>query len=40
MKSDDNRRFQYATTIALEYKETGKNPQRIIKLYSFKNKWN
>ena len=37
---DDDRFFQYIATIALDYEKIGENLQRIIKHYTFKNKYN
>ena len=35
----DNKCFQYAVTVALNYEEIGKNPDRIIKTKSLTNKY-
>ena len=39
---DDNKCFQYAITIALNYDEIGKNPERVTKVNPFVNQydWN
>ena len=39
-KNGHNRCFQYAATIVLGCKDIAKNPQRIMKLYPFINKYN
>ena len=39
-KNVDDRCFQNAATIVLDYEESGKNPQRIMKLYPCINKYN
>ena len=33
----DNKSFQYAVTVTLNYEETGKNPERITKVKPFIN---
>ena len=39
-KNKDNECFKYAITVALNHKETKKDPQRISKIKSFINKYN
>ena len=36
----DNKCFQYAVTVALNHKEAKKDPQRILKIKQFVNKYN
>ena len=36
----DNKCFQYAVTVALNHKEPKKDPQRILKIKQFVNKYN
>ena len=36
----DNKSFQYAITVALNYEEIKEDPQRITKIKSFINKYN
>ena len=36
----DNKRFEYAVTVALNYEEIKKDPQRITKIKRFINKYN
>ena len=36
----DNKSFQYAVTVALNYEETKKDPKRITKIKPFINKYN
>ena len=36
---DDDKCFQYAITIALNYNETGKNPERVNKVKPFVNQY-
>ena len=36
----DKKCFQYAVTVALNYKEIGKHPERIRRIKSFINKYN
>ena len=38
--NNDNKCFQYATIVALNYEQIGKHPQRISKINSFTNKHN
>ena len=38
--NNDNKCFQYATIVALNYEQIGKHPQRISKINSFINKHN
>ena len=37
---DDNKCFQYAVTVTLNYEEIKKDPQRITKIKPFINKYN
>ena len=39
-QNNDNKCFQYAVTIALNWKEIGKNPQRIKNVLPFIEKYN
>ena len=40
INKNDNKLIQYAVTIALNYEEIKKDPQRIIKIKAFFNKYN
>ena len=39
INKSDNKCFQYALTVALNYEEIGKNPERITKIKPFINKY-
>ena len=39
-KNNDDKCFQYAVTVALNYEQTKKNPQRITKIKSFIDQYN
>ena len=40
VKKEDNKCFQYAVTVALNFEEIKKDPQRITKIKPFINKYN
>ena len=39
-KNNDDKRFQYAVTVALNYENIKNNPERLTKIKSFIDKYN